>query len=446
MMKMSEPEQAVYVFVPGKNWQLSLAELGSYFTTRECRFRVTNLSKSFFVLESDRHLDPVIADELGGTLKISAVLSQIPIGMVKDAFLHKNRQAQSDVRSRLPSGDSVGEIFNLRQGKCVFGVSLYFDDSQFFRLSGEIHRFVGSHFKQELAAQGVRAKFMGFPRNRKFPQLTNVEIIKKRLVGESAEILLCIGREQAFIAKTVAVHNPFEFQKRDVERPVQRKIFSIPPRLAKMMVNLSSCLPERLLLDPFCGVGTILQEALLAKAHVTGMDIDPWCVEASRANLKWLKNEYRLKDASYRVLQGNARSLTTQIQEETVDCIATEPDLGPALRHFPTERYARGIVDKLKPMYIDFLAEAFRVLRREGRIVIVVPYIKTRTGSTVTLNIEEKALAIGFESVCPIRAEDFLECGPLIEKLAAASSFVDMEKRHKIGRRICVLQKGRSKN
>jgi len=443
---MSNLGQTVYVFVPGKNWKLSLAELVSYFTARENRFRITNLSKSFFVFESDAPLDPVIADQLGGTLKIGAVLSQIPIGMVKDAFLRRSRQAQSEVRSRLPSGDSVSEIFNLSQGKCVFGVSLYFDDAQFLRLSGEMHRSVGSYFKQELAAQGISAKFMGFPRNRKLPQLTNVEIIKKRLVEESAEMLFCIGRQQTFIAKTVAIHDPFEFQKRDVERPVQRRIFSIPPRLAKILVNLSSCLPEKSLLDPFCGVGTILQEALLAKAHVTGVDIDPWCIEASRNNLGWLKNEYKLKNASYRALQGNARSLTAQVREETIDCIATEPDLGPVLSHFPTERYARGIVDKLKPMYTDFLEEAFRVLRKEGKLVIVVPYIKTRTESTVTLNIEEKAKAIGFEPVCSLRAEDFLDRGPLIEELAAASSFVDMEKRHRVGRRICVLQKRRPEN
>ena len=62
----------------------------------------------------------------------------------------------------------------------------------------------------------------------------------------------------------------------------------MPPRLARMMVNLSACTAGKTLLDPFCGVGTILQEALLEKAMVVGMDVNPWCVKAATENLEWL--------------------------------------------------------------------------------------------------------------------------------------------------------------
>ena len=62
----------------------------------------------------------------------------------------------------------------------------------------------------------------------------------------------------------------------------------MPPRLARMMVNLSSCGKGKVLLDPFCGVGTILQEALLEGASVIGTDANAWCVKASEENLDWL--------------------------------------------------------------------------------------------------------------------------------------------------------------
>ena len=78
-----------------------------------------------------------------------------------------------------------------------------------------------------------------------FAQLSHVEVLKKILVENKGEILICVGKEETWIAATTAVHNPFEFQKRDVYKPNQRKIFAMPPRLARIMVNLSGCTPGK---------------------------------------------------------------------------------------------------------------------------------------------------------------------------------------------------------
>jgi tRNA G10 N-methylase Trm11 len=326
-------------------------------------------------------------------------------------------------------------------GKYVFGVSVYCAEESLRRNCRGIQRFIGSSVKSELAAQGIRSEFMGIPPKRGYPQLTHVEVLKKNLVKNKAEILVCIDRERARLATTTAVHDPFEFQKRDVGKPNQRKIFAMPPRLARIMVNLSSCTAGKTLLDPFCGVGTILLEALLAEAKVVGIDINSWCVKAAMENLEWLKREYGLKQAGYEVFHGDALSLTVRIGYE-VDCIATEPDLGPALRHVPTTPYAFRIVEKLEPLYSGFLEQAFKALRRDGRLVFVTPFLKTRSGTPVTMRIGEKAAEIGFKKV------RLFEKGVLAESIGAQrtslmgmASFVDVEKRHKIGREIHVFQK-----
>jgi tRNA G10 N-methylase Trm11 len=174
------------------------------------------------------------------------------------------------------------------EGKVFFGVSVYCTESQLKPQAGGIQRLLGSAIKEELAGYGKKARFMGFA-DKKQAQLSHVEVLKKHLVESKSEVLLCIGKETAWVATTVAVHNPFEFQKRDIYKPRQRKIFGMPPRLAKIMVNLSACTPGKVLLDPFCGVGTVLAEALLVKAAVVGTDINPWCVKAAVDNLVWLK-------------------------------------------------------------------------------------------------------------------------------------------------------------
>jgi len=429
-----------YVFIPGKNWRLSLAELVAYLEARCSGFEFCEFTPAFFTINVDGGLSSSAVADLGGTIKIGKVAAKVATGTVEEAFLNGSKEAQGQVRRSLSTSGIVDEMIEAASGKSVFGVSVYCGERSFHPVSRIMQRFVGSSLKHELAAQGRKSGFMGFPKGRPQPQLSHVEVLKKDLVRRKAEVLFCVGKNRTLISTTVGVHDPFEFQKRDVGRPVQRKIFAIPPRVARIMINLASCGPGKLFLDPFCGVGTILQEALLAKARVIGVDVNPWCVNASRENLEWLKKEYALEEAEYTVLQGDSRRLTERIAQD-VDCIATEPDLGPALRHVATTPYATKIIDKLTPLFSGFLEEAYKRLKKEGRLVLVTPYIKTRSGKPVTMHIEEKAVTIGFKMVYPFPRTVIAGSEAANENLTKMTSLVDVEERHKIGREIQVFQK-----
>jgi tRNA G10 N-methylase Trm11 len=320
-------------------------------------------------------------------------------------------------------------------------VSIYWTDPSFRPAARAAQRFIGSALKDTLKDQGKKARFMGFPKDRQNPQLTPVEILKQGLLENHAEVLICIGKTETAVGVTIAVHNPFEFQKRDLDKPVQRKIFGISPRVARIMVNLARCTPGKVFLDPFCGVGNILQEALLSQAHVIGVDINRWCVEAAKRNLSWLAREYSLSDAEYGVVQGDARDLRRKIRDE-IDSLATEPDLGPALREVPTEPYAQKIVGNLKPLFEDFLNSAHGVLREGGYLAVITPYIRTRGGKFVSMGIGKLAVEAGFETVKPFLQVAFV--GEATDfPLKDLASFVDVDDRHKIGREISIFQKPR---
>jgi tRNA G10 N-methylase Trm11 len=428
------------VFIPGKNWRLSLAELVSFLEARRIKFEVRLFSKEFFVVSIEENADSFAIVDLGGFIKVGGVSLTFQTEVLKEAFLRRSRGIKAQIENELASGSLIEGMIERAKGKYLFGVSVYCAEDSLRPFSRIIQRFVGSSVKRELASHGVRSEFMGFSRVRTYPQLTHVEVLKKNLVENKGEVLVCIHRELTLLAVTVAVHDPFEFQKRDVFKPKQRKIFAMPPRLARIMVNLSSCTPGKILLDPFCGVGTILQEALLAKAKVVGVDLNPWCVKAAEENLEWLKREYRLEDAEYRVVQGDACNLRDKLTQE-VNCIVTEPDLGPALRDIPTTPYAGKLIDKLKPLYHGFLEEASRTLRTGGRLVLVTPYVKTRSGRAVTMPVDERAAEVGLKKVYPFRKEVFAESNRVKENLVCTGSFVDVEERHKIGREIHVFQK-----
>ena len=88
-----------------------------------------------------------------------------------------------------------------------------------------------------------------------------------------------------------------------------------------------------------------------------------------------------------------------KIGQETMDCIVCEPDLGPALRQVPTGPYAEKIIQKLEPLYFGFVEQAYVALKPSGRLVLVTPYIKTRSKQAVTMPINEKLKQLGFKRV-----------------------------------------------
>jgi tRNA G10 N-methylase Trm11 len=428
------------LFISGKNWRLSLAELAAYLKARALKFEIKFFSKDFFVIEFPNGFDTSAIESLGGTIKIGEEKTKFPTQTIREAFVNKNKQAQIQITQTLESSSLVNEIDKSAE-KLFFGVSVYCAENPLRPLSGTIQRFVGSAVKDELKGYGKKSKFMGFSKDRRSAQLSHVEVLKKNLVENKAEVLLCIGKEETWVAQTVAVHNPFEFQKRDVYKPVQRKIFGMPPRLAMIMVNLSACTPGKVLLDPFCGVGTVLQEALLERANVVGVDVNPWCVKAANENLQWIKSEYSLEDAEFRVVQGDVGRLAEKVGQETVDCIVTEPDLGPALRQVPTGPYAQKIIEKLEPLFFSLVDQAYKVLKKDGRLVVVTPYIMTRSGQSVTMPIAEKLEIKGFKLVQPFSEDMFSRNAREHEELVSMRSLIEVDERHKIGRQIHVYQK-----
>ncbi|MDR0492060.1 MAG: hypothetical protein LBH74_00240 [Nitrososphaerota archaeon] len=429
-----------YIFISGKNWVLSLAELIAYFQARNIQFKIDYFSTEFFTLSFETYLDPQIIDDLGGTIKIAQVKTTLPSKTLKEAFIEKNKPAQKQTTQTIAASSAL-EGMSKAPDKLLFGISIYTSDNAIKPLGGRIQRFIGSAIKGKLMAQGKKSNFMGTGQDRSEAQLSHIEVLKKNLIENQAEVLLCIGKNQTWIANTVAVHNPFEFQKRDVYKPNQRAIFGMPPRLARMMVNLSACTQGKTLLDAFCGVGTILQEALLEHTTVVGMDVNSWCVKASEENLEWLTEEYGISGADFRVLQGDVERLAEKVGVESVDCVVSEPDLGPAIRETPTGAYAQRIIEKLEPLFLGFIEEAYRALRPSGRLVVVTPFIRTRSREAITMPIDEKLREIGFKRVYVFTDELFGSDAPEHDRLMGMASLVEIDERHKIGREIHILQK-----
>ncbi|MBI5622081.1 methyltransferase domain-containing protein [Candidatus Falkowbacteria bacterium] len=159
----------------------------------------------------------------------------------------------------------------------------------------------------------------------------------------------------------------------------------LPPKLAKMMINLSTVSPlskgglRGVLLDPFCGSGTILmQAALLGYQNAIGSDLSPKAMADTKQNLAFLtKSLPQLSTLNYQLSTLDATKLSTTHKPNSIDAIVTEPFLGPPLRGSEPTEAIKKIISELSTLYLRAFAEFKKILKPDGRVVIIFPILKS---------------------------------------------------------------------
>lgn len=327
-----------FIFILGRDPELSRKEVFSYLEARKISYTLLDSSDTALVLElTDISAEQYICD-LGGTQKIAQVI------------------------------DSFDSLYMGTKNKVRYAISQYGEDVD---VEG-----MRDHLKEYFKKEKIKATIKKSHREE-----------QDYLDPSEAQNVLEIILYKNYIAKTVAVFHPKEYKFRDTKRPAQRPLHTVSIRLAKILINLSGAKPRDTLLDPFCGIGTVLQEALLMHIDVIGIDKEKSCIDASKQNLDWIRKVYNCSE-SYRLIQSDARQLNQYIS--SIDCVATEPYLGPFLKRYPSDGEARRIVAELLPLYQEVLTHLLRITKK--KIVFITPRFRTNTKKEVGV-----ALAVFFE-------------------------------------------------
>ncbi|MFH8080487.1 MAG: DNA methyltransferase [Candidatus Aenigmatarchaeota archaeon] len=353
-----------YCFILGKNWLLSLSEINNYLKNRNLDFDILEFKKEFAIISIDK-LPKNIIDDLGGTIKICQYLS-----------------------------DDLNFFENLIQEKIRIGISVYPKNRKFYEN-------IKKRIKSLLKSQKIKYTFVT-PKYRGETSLKHIEVLKKLLKRNGKEIVVLLNDKPKFFL-TLMVHDPRQFMIRDVLRPRQRVTYSIPPRLAKILINLVAK-PGDVLLDPFCGIGTILQEALLMKIKPIGIDKDDECIKYAKENIEWIKRKYMI-EGDVKLINGDATRLSEFLGEKSIDCIATEPYLGPPLKKRPTVFEAEKIIKELEELYLNFFYEAKKVLKHQGKMSVVFPNFLTNDGKEIKIDIEDLCKQSGLKQIELLRNE-----------------------------------------
>src|SRR3989338_5270601 len=268
-----------YAFVLGRVYSLCLAELLAMLKNMGVTYKILVCGPEVIAIETDKVIDAEkLQPRLGGVIKIIKLF---------DTFQKKGKEYPSNALETYFTFKRVNnEYFSQYSGKKQFGVSIYtLDPSIRYREEAQRIAFYIKKILQD-QQQSVRAVVPQFPSQ----ALSSVQVNENQLLTKGAEIVVIGGTQRVFVGKTLTVQNYEDYGRRDYQRPSRdERVGMIPPKVAQAMVNLAGSLkPLDQILDPFCGSGTILQEAILLGYKAVGSDIEQRMVENSEKNLEWL--------------------------------------------------------------------------------------------------------------------------------------------------------------
>lgn len=414
-----------YIFILGREPLLSMAELVSFLKKEQYEFKLLYYDKEVCILDFSTEIDAkkVIAN-LGSSLKVGAYVGDLTLNAaLGNVTLMKN----------ILNGYNFYEWID---EKMHWGISVYGDyPNKHINLIYNLK----AYFEDRLKFDGARRAMYSWPRSlhhfqrkaQKVIQLMPDDIIRKRLIDKGIELMVFVKSDKCYLWKTVGVLDLRSFDKRDFGRPNQRPMYSISPALARTMINLSLIKKGDVLLDPFCGIGTILQEALIMGIDIRGIDSNNDCISAATNNIKWLVTEYNLElnDTYKKIFLGDATKLNEHFNSESIDAVVTEPPLGPLLKDYPTLNEAQNIISDLEALYISSLRSIRYTLKKNGIVVMVFPRIRTKDSKRVSMNVN-KIIHKNFKIIESI--DNIFEY---------TAPFIHAGKQQKIEREIYILKK-----
>lgn len=347
-------------FILGRNTELSKAEILNEFK----KTPIAAQSADFLILDLELAEEQINAlqKKLGGTIKI---------GEIEMEAMDKKISEE--------------ELFNLVESiahtngweKIFFGFSFYGD---FLPSDGKNYQRIGLNIKSQLKDSSIAARFVVSQEK----NLSSVIVQKEHLITRGVELCFLKDGANVYLGRTLAVQDFKSFGIRDYGREnIDTRSGMLPPKVARMMINLSSSEPESIILDPFCGSGTVLAEALdLGYKNVIGGDKSPKAIADTEKNIDWLIADYFKKDKSEYSIQLfnlDARQLSTKIAKESIDAIVTEPYLGPPQGSNPDtgrneyKKEMANLLGELKNLYLQSFQEFHKVLKPHAKAIVIFP-------------------------------------------------------------------------
>jgi tRNA G10 N-methylase Trm11 len=378
----------MYITILGRQPAISIAELEQAYGDVRWFSDISALVET----------ESVNVERLGGTQKAGLVIKKLPAGDWRKASLQivqHYSKAWADYK-----------------GKITLGISAYG-----FGVSTRDIQKTGLILKSKL--KGTEASLRLIPNQDEALSTATSHHNKLGLADNKIELLVVRGQNGIVIAESTGSQNITALAARDQGRP-KRDAFvgMLPPKLAQIMVNLAgpltmspgSDLAQPRILDPFCGTGVILQEALLMRLGVYGTDLSEKMIRYSRDNLNWLQEKYMVKGHWY-LHEGDAMDSQWQ---KPIDAVVTETYLGQPFSAPPSPAKLTEVRGNCNHIITEFLKNIGPQLTSGTPLVLAIPAWKSTDDRFTHLPLTENLEKLGYArtELKNVRADQLLYFRP----------------------------------
>jgi len=347
----------LYLFISGRNPELSKAEIYSFLKTREISIIQIIEKENAILIEVKKEIDVADLTCLGGTIAVGKVLADISKSGIKE------------IDAKLKNA------YRGKKNNILYAIWNFSDEKNY--------EFVVDYLKEKFKEEKLKAS-----RKNLTGTLELQDGKRKSIVGNDVD-------EQFFVfdkyfGRIFFNTNYEELEFRDISKPHRREFLAISPRLAKIMINLSQTKKGGRIIDAFCGIGVIISEALLQGINATGIDVDKNALEMAKKNLEWLK----IKKEGYELINENSGNV--KLSGLSFNSLVSEPDLGEILKEIPTKEKARLILIKYENLMINVLKNMKHYVN--SRFVFTSPYIMAGS-KRISCDINKIAKSCGLRVV-----------------------------------------------
>jgi hypothetical protein len=337
---------------------------------------------------------------LGGSTKLAKVLVEIDSTQWRDIEKYLSKTIPEHLQY-------------VPEGKFRLGVSVYGLD-----IKAETINVTNLKLKKIIKAEGRSVRVVP----NKEPALNSAQVIHNQLTGQTGwELLLLRRGHKTILAQTIAEQDIDAYAARDQARPARDAFVGmLPPKLAQIMINLAN--GERrvkneeknlAILDPFCGTGVILQEALLMGYKVYGTDLSEKMIDYSKRNLEWLSSSFSIPHSSFSLEQGDAMEFQWD-EAGMLGAVVAEAYLGQPFSAPPSPPKLEHVVGNCDHIISDFLWNIGKQITSGTPLCLAIPAWRDTSGSFTHLPLINKLEKLGYRKVSykNVDAKDLLYYRP----------------------------------
>ena len=411
----------MYIALLGRQPEISLAELAAVFGA-DC---VNRISQQFAEVQTSQF----DITTLGGTIKCAEIITELPV-------------SRTDKASLLAASRFITQHYQAKWAHSPHKITLGLSAYNLNVTARDIQK-TGLILKSSLKKSGTSLRLI--PNDQ--PSLSTATAHNNKL-GDSpykVELLLVKTTDRRLIiAESRGVQNITAYTRRDRHRP-KRDAFvgMLPPKLAQIMLNLAlgagsltgqkSCgnsvtrsasslsdksmvlrtaLPDALdleetagsrpvvtILDPFCGTGTVLQEALLAGYDVVGTDLSQKMVDYTTENLSWLQSTFTASSRPIgHIIDIHQADATTHRWPDSqhLAAVVCETYLGQPLSAPPAPQKLAEVAGNCNHIITGFLANIRLQLAPNTPLCIAVPAWYDASGQAAHLPLIKNLQQLGY--------------------------------------------------